>query len=90
MRRALALALAACGLLVACNREPTAPAAAALTVDDELARYCRVCAVDTGVKHEEYLPTRLNVEREGRTYRFCKDDCRKAFDKEPGKYTVAE
>ena len=89
------LALAGCGS----TPDPTAPAVdqtpraqpvqvVKLTPEQELARYCRVCVVDSGEKMEEYLPTRLDTKRDGKTYRFCTDGCRKKFAANPGRYTL--
>lgn len=94
MKQWLTIVLGAGIAMTGCGRapEPTAAPApaeqAALSVDEELARYCRVCVVDSGVKHEEYLPTRLDQQRDGKTYRFCKDDCRAKFDAAPERYLV--
>jgi hypothetical protein len=35
-----------------------------------------------------YLPERLNVAYEGKTYAFCSDDCRKKFEANPAKYAL--
>lgn len=69
------------------QEEAAAPAgntASATTVEptpqQELAKFCRVCVVDRGEKIEEYLPSRLDTEVGGQTYKFCTDDCKKKFD----------
>lgn len=72
--------------LTACARPEPPPAPApppapeVLTPEQELERFCRVCRVDSGSEHQEYLPSRLDLTIDGRTYRFCKDDCRAKFD----------
>ncbi len=79
-------------LLCACTRPAPEPLvlAPAATVDEQLARYCRVCFVDHPSAHEEYLPSRLDLEHDGRTYRFCKDDCRARFEAERERYLVSD
>ncbi|MBW3636375.1 MAG: YHS domain-containing protein [Armatimonadetes bacterium] len=37
---------------------------------------------------EEFLPTRLNAKKDGQTYKFCSEPCRKSFDANPKKYQV--
>ncbi len=90
---------AAIALLAGCNQtrytEPvgqkaptTAPAK--LTATQELDKYCRVCVLDKGEKMEEFLPTRLNAQKDGQTYKFCSEPCRKSFDANPKKYQIAK
>lgn len=88
-------ALAGCIFLSGCTQEakqtPAAPAPvqhAALTPEQELAKYCRVCVVDNGEKVEEYLPTRLDTKQNDKTYRFCRDECQKKFVADKAKYAV--
>ena len=50
-----------------------------LTTEQELTKYCRVCVVDKGEKIEEFLPSRLDTKKGGKTYKFCSDDCQKKF-----------
>jgi YHS domain-containing protein len=59
-----------------------------LTTQQELAKYCRVCVVDKGEKIEEFFPSRLDTKKNGQTYKFCTDNCKKAFDAEPKKYLL--
>ena len=91
--------LAGCIFLAGCAQQatqaPTPPAPvsapvqpAALTPEQELAKYCRVCVVDNGEKMEEYLPTRLDTKHGGKTYRFCRDECQKKFTANRAKYTI--
>ncbi len=54
--------------------------AVALTPQQELAKFCRVCVVDKGEKIEEYLPSRLDTKVGEQTYKFCTDGCKKKFD----------
>jgi hypothetical protein len=91
-----AVLLALCGVIAAgCGWHsaqappPPAPAGDTSAVpDSEVDRYCRVCYVDGGHKMGGYLPERLNVAYEGKTYAFCSDDCRKKFEANPAKYAL--
>jgi hypothetical protein len=64
----------------------TAPAK--LTATQELDKYCRVCVLDKNERMEEFLPTRLNTQKDGQTYKFCSEPCRKSFDANPKKYQI--
>ena len=59
-----------------------------LTAQQELTKYCRVCVIDKGEKIEEFFPSRLNTERDGKNYKFCSDDCKKKFDAAPKRYAL--
>ncbi|MGQ9808827.1 MAG: YHS domain-containing protein [Armatimonadota bacterium] len=87
---ALAAVTAGCGKQSAeAPPPPPAPTQDMSSVpDDAVDQYCRVCYVDGGHKMGGYLPERLNVTYEGKTYAFCSDDCRKKFDENPAKYAV--
>ncbi|MCC7491400.1 MAG: hypothetical protein IT204_03590 [Fimbriimonadaceae bacterium] len=82
MKPILGLLLVA-SLLPGCRREvPLAgPPAAAPT-----AAVCRVCEVDQGGGHPEYLPSRLDVVVSGQKYQFCADRCRQTFDRQRARY----
>lgn len=81
-----------------CNSVPTeapqpqtaAPQAkpVALTPQQELAKFCRVCVVDKGEKMPEFLPTRLDAKHAGQSYKFCSDVCRKKFDADEKRYAL--
>ena len=45
-----------------------------------------VCGMDVEVKVAVAAGRKSDVA--GRTYYFCSDDCKKQFDKEPGKYAA--
>jgi hypothetical protein len=64
------------------------PKPVALTPQQELAKFCRVCVVDKGEKMPEFLPTRLEVKRAGQSYKFCSDVCRKKFDGQEKRYLL--
>jgi hypothetical protein len=64
------------------------PSPVKLTPAQELARYCRVCVKDQGKRMEEYLPSRLDTKLNGKTYKFCADSCKKAFDANPKRYAL--
>jgi hypothetical protein len=68
--------------------KPAAKPAAKLTTAQELAKYCRVCVVDKGERMEEFFPSRLDTKKEGRTYKFCSDDCKKKFDANSKRYAL--
>ncbi len=90
---ASAIALVATGCAsqtepVAAPVETASVAPVKLTADEELAKFCRVCVVDKGEKIEEFFPSRLNTKRDGKTYKFCSDDCKKKFDAEPKRYAL--
>jgi hypothetical protein len=59
-----------------------------LTTEQELAKYCRVCVVDKGEKIEEFFPSRLDTPKDGQTYKFCSDDCKKKFDANSKQYAL--
>jgi YHS domain-containing protein len=60
----------------------------ALTPEQELTKYCRVCVLDKGEKIEEFFPSRLDTQHGGKTYKFCSDDCKKKFDANAKKYAL--
>ncbi len=78
--------------LAASNTAPVSAATPAapvkLTAQQELAKYCRVCVVDKGEKIEEFFPSRLDTKKNGNTYKFCADICKKKFDAAPKKYLL--
>lgn len=79
------------GLAVGCQPRPEpAPEPPATPVATEPEAWCRVCEVDRGEKLPEYLPSRLDVRRDGQVYRFCADDCRARFDANPGRYVAGD
>jgi YHS domain-containing protein len=90
----LALILGGCSSPPAAAPPPEAPPVAEatappqLTATQELAKFCRVCVVDKGEKMEEFLPSRLNVQYKGQTYKFCSEPCRKEFNAAPTKYAL--
>lgn len=99
-RAGLSLALAAV-VIAGCSPGPDtsssaqqAPAVqeaqADLTPEQELREYCRVCVVDEGKRMQEYLPSRLDTEVDGLTYRFCNDRCREKFDQTPEIYKITQ
>ena len=59
-----------------------------LTAEQELTKYCRICAVDKGEKIEEFFPSRLDTQHGGKTYKFCSDDCKKKFDANSKRYAL--
>jgi YHS domain-containing protein len=89
---------AAPGLLIsgcASNKEQTAPPArpvqtqpVKMTPQQELNKFCRVCVVDKGEKIEEFFPSRLDTKKDGKTYKFCTDDCKKKFDANSKRYAL--
>src|SRR4028119_470809 len=54
----------------------TQPRTVKLTPQQELARYCRVCVLDTGDKIDEYLPPQLDTKHGGKTYKNCSEQCK--------------
>lgn len=52
--------------------QPVAKATAApkLTAAQEVEKLCRVCSIDKGETAEEFLPSRLNAQYKGQTYKF--------------------
>jgi YHS domain-containing protein len=85
------VAMSCCAFLaIGCGKEAVEPVAdvpveAAAPSPEE---WCRVCEVDKGERIPEYLPSRLDVERDGQTYRFCNDGCRAKFDAQPEPYLL--
>ncbi len=72
--------------LAACAPAPEPEPAPAIAATPEA--WCRVCEVDRGERLPEYLPSRLDVTRDGQFYRFCADHCRAKFDAAPQRYTL--
>jgi hypothetical protein len=59
-----------------------------LTPQQELARYCRVCVMDTGQRMEEPLPSHLDVKHGGKTYKNCSEECKRRFAANPKRYAM--
>src|SRR4028119_1517624 len=59
--------------------QPIQPQSVKLTPQQELAKYCRVCVLDTGQRMEEPLPSHLNVKHGGKTYKNCSEVCKTRF-----------
>ena len=84
----IALLAAGCAAKTEQAAVPVQTLPAQLTAQQELAKYCRVCVVDKGEKIEEFFPSRLDTKRDGETYKFCSDNCKKKFDADPKRYAL--
>jgi YHS domain-containing protein len=66
----------------------TQPRSVRLTAQQELAKYCRVCVLDTGQKMEEPLPAHLDIKHGGKTYKNCSEECKRRFAANPKRYVL--